>query len=189
VLPGVLAVAAAVTLGRSLRPRFLFHLAGFALLILVAGVFGVCRWMSRWAPPMRRSGTERALKGAAACVMVFASLAILPRAYVLPKQDYEGAMAYVAETAGEGDAVATVGLTVLPYRDYYATDFVAVESLEQLDLLLDEHTTVYVLNTIPIYLESTAPELAARLTDSLETARFRGSLGDGDLVVYRLQTR
>lgn len=185
-LPGVAAVGATVALGRSLRPRFLFHLGGFGALILVAGLFTMCRWLSRWAPEPKRGRTERALEITATVAVVAASLAILPRAYTLPKQDFEGALEYVLAARAQGDAVAVTGLTVLPYREYYGIDFPEVRSTQDLDSLLSTHDAVLVLNTLPIFLESTIPSLARRLEGSEEVARFRGSLGDGDVVVYRL---
>jgi 4-amino-4-deoxy-L-arabinose transferase-like glycosyltransferase len=185
-VPGVIAVIATVGMGRSLRPRFLFHLSGFALLVVVAGVFAGCRWAARRVPDPSRAKAEDWLVGAAAAAMILASLAILPRAYALPKQDFEGALEYVRTARQVGDEVATAGLTTLPYRIYYGEDFPEVTSIDGLDRLLSEHSAVYVLHTIPIYLESTAPDLADRLAAAPEVARFRGSLGDGDVVVLRM---
>jgi mannosyltransferase len=191
VLPLVLGAVATVGMGRSLRPRFLFHLSGFALLIGVAGIFAICRWLARRvsAPSPQRGSAEPWITRGAAALAVLASLATLPRAYTLPKQDFEGALAFATDARQPGDAVATVGLTTLPYRDYYRAGFEEARSAEDLDRLLERHEAVYVLHTIPIFLESTAPELAARLAPTAEVARFRGSLGDGDVVVYRLVGR
>ncbi|MEX2048849.1 MAG: glycosyltransferase family 39 protein [Gemmatimonadota bacterium] len=203
VLPVLLGVATTVGLGRPLRPRFFFHLSGFALLVAVAGIFVVARALARWGQAGRshdagddepqphlgrapRPAAEQWLIGGAAAVTLLASLAILPRAYTLPKQDFEGALAYVSAARSGGDAVATLGLTTLPYHDYYRSGFDVVDSVTDLDRLLAEHEVVFVLHTIPIFLESTAADLAARLVPSAEVARFRGSLGDGDVVVYRL---
>jgi hypothetical protein len=202
-LPVVLGVATTVGLGRPLRPRFFFHLSGFALLVAVAGIFVIARALARWVPAGRSrdasgdvalsdgsrapgASAEQWLIGGAATATLLASLAILPRAYTLPKQDFEGALEYVSAVRIAGDAVATLGLTTLPYRDYYRSGFDVVDSTADLDRLLAAHESVYVLHTIPIFLESTAPDLAARLVPSAEVARFRGSLGDGDVVVYRL---
>jgi len=182
ILPGVVGVAVTVALGRSLRPRFLFHLATFGLLIVTAGVFYVCEWSAgRLGPRSVVLGPR--LKTIAGSLMIAASLVILPKAYRLPKQDFEGALAYARAARARGVAVATTGLTTLPYRDYYDAGFAEVSTVEDLDVLLDSNRAVYVLHTIPIYLESTAPELAQRLAGAEEVARFPGSLGDGDVVV------
>jgi 4-amino-4-deoxy-L-arabinose transferase-like glycosyltransferase len=186
VLPGVVAVAAAVAMGRSLRPRFVFHLSGFALLVVVAGIFATCRWVARRTAPSAPRRVESGLLGGSAAAALLASLAILPPAYTLPKQDFEGALAYVSRVRTAGDQVATAGLTTLPYRVYFEAGFPEVTSVEDLDRLLAAHSAVYVLHTLPIFLETTAPALAARLDRAPEVARFRGSLGDGDVVVLRL---
>ena len=43
------------------------------------------------------------------------------------------------------------------------------------------------LHTLPIFLESRAPDLAERLSVAREVARFPGSLGAGDVVVLRVE--
>jgi 4-amino-4-deoxy-L-arabinose transferase-like glycosyltransferase len=186
VIPGVVSVAATVALGRSLRPRFLFPFAGFGLLIVVAGTYFLVDRLASLAPVARRDAFASWTKRLAAVVMVLASLGILPKAYTMPKQDFEGALAYVQDIRNQDDAVVTVGLTALPFR-YYEADFPEVRTTEELDGFLDRFRSVYVLHTIPIFLESTNPALAGRLADSAEVARFAGSLGDGDVVVYRLE--
>ena len=77
-------------------------------------------------------------------------------------------------------------------RDRYALpilrrDFSRIASNEELNQLLADHEAVYVLHSIPLLLESTAPSLAARLAETDELARFRGSLGGGDVVVFRFE--
>lgn len=184
-LPAIMTVATTIGLGRSLRPRFVFHLAGFGLLIVVASVFALCTWIARRIAPEGPVRIEAGLRTFAAAAMLGVSFLILPPAYLLPKQDFEGALEYVLGARQAGDIVVTTGLTVLPYGAYYETGFPSVRSADELDRLLAEHDAVYVLHTLPIFSRSAAPDLAARLTPAGEVARFRGSLGDGDVVVYR----
>jgi mannosyltransferase len=186
-LPAVISVVVTEALGRSLRPRFLFFLSGFGLLIVVAGVFAICEWTARLAPVNRPKELQRRLERAAAALMILASLAILPRAYNLPKQDFEGALEYVRAVPDDATVVATVGLAIVPYRDYYEAGFSEITSPEELDRLLSDNASVYVLHTLPLYLEKAAPALASRLAGAEEVARFRGSLGDGDVVVLRFK--
>lgn len=188
-VPGLLVVATTFGLGRSLRPRFLFHLSGFALLVGVAGVFAVCRWAARRATASAAAGgrAERWLAWGAGALIVLASLVLLPRAYTLPKQDFEGALDYVSGARRPGEVVATTGLTTLPYRDYFETGFEEVRTAADLDRLVAGSEAVYVLHTLPIFLESTDAQLASRIASGEEVARFRGSLGGGDVVVYRFQ--
>ena len=89
-LPALIGVAMTVGLGRPLRPRFLFNVGGFGLIILVEGVFRICSWIAASGPLRRHEALPARLQGAAVVVMVALSLAILPRAYLLPKQDFRG---------------------------------------------------------------------------------------------------
>jgi mannosyltransferase len=180
-LPGALLALALVALGRSLWPRFFFFLAGFALLVLARGWLALARALA----PRRLAG--RRLDGLAGAALWIAWTALLPRAYALPKQDFEGAREFLSANRRQGEVVATIGMATLPYRDYYPTDYVGVRSVAELAALEREATGVYVVSTIPEFLRSRRPELAAELAArGREIARFRGSVGDGDVVVLRL---
>ena len=180
-LPGALLAVALVALGRNFWPRFFFLLAGFVLLLLARGWLRVAR-----AVAPRRFARER-VERTAAVVLWLAWTALLPRAWALPKQDFEGARDHLAAIRRPGEAVATVGLATMPYRDYYATGYVAVRSVAELAALERRASGVYVVSTLAEYLESRKPELAAELAArGRPIARFRGSVGGGDVVVYRL---
>ena len=59
------------------------------------------------------------------------------------------------------------------------------------ETLLSENSTdgdTYVLSTFGVYLQTRHAELYTFLKDhSTEAARFRGSIGDGDVVVVRIE--
>lgn len=187
VLPAVIGVGATMALGRPVRPRFLFNLGGFILLIVVTGTFETCALMLRGVAEAHRPIWTRRMERLAAASMVALFLLILPRAYTMPKQDFEGAYAAAEALRSAGHTVAITGLTVLPYDDYYEAGYPEIGSVEELDRLARETPLgLYVLHTIPIYLESRIPDLAERLRDAPIEARFPGSLGAGDVLVLRI---
>lgn len=178
VVPAAALAVVLLALGRNLWPRFFFFLAGFVLIVLVRG-------LKRLGAAILPAGGRAAAIAAVALVAVWSAL--LPRAYALPKQDFEGARDFLAQAREPGEAVATIGLATMPYRRYYATDYVEVESIADLDALSASSTGVYVVSTLPLYLVSRSPELAAAVASrGREVARFRGGVGDGDVVVLRL---
>jgi mannosyltransferase len=189
-LPGLIGAAVILGLGLNLWPRFFFNLQGFFLLIAVRGVFLWVGWMAGRLDPERWPRARSVMLTMASITLVAASLVVLPRAYLLPKQDFEGARAFVDTVRGEQDVVLVAGLTVMPYTRYFETDFVEVSTPSELDAQVARHRTAYLLQTLPALLESGQPELAAAVEDrGVELARFAGSLGGGDVVVYRIQSQ
>jgi uncharacterized membrane protein len=171
-LPGIIGAAVMIALGRNLWPRFFFFLAGFVLLIVIRG-------LTVWK--------RRPLFWAGAAVMMLGSLVILPRAY-LPKQDFEGARDWVEANRKPGEVVMTAGLTDLPYQRWLKTDYVSIDSVAALERAVVNGG--HLLHTLPTFLESRLPELAAEVKRSgTEVKRFPGTLGGGDVVVIRFPAR
>lgn len=180
VLPGGLLIVVLGLLGRNLWPRLFFPFAGFIVLVLVRG------WTRLARARIPRGVDSRRAEWLAAALLWIVWTALLPRAYALPKQDFEGARDFLERVRRPGEVVATTGVATLPYQRYYATDYVAVESVAELEELRRRSASVYVVSTLPEFLRSRRPELAAALaTRSREVARFRGSVGDGDIVISR----
>jgi hypothetical protein len=148
----------------------------------------VARRLAGLAPTARRAVAERRLFVTALAVLGLAWLAILPRAWALPKQDYEGALRWLEENRRPGEIVLTTGLASIPYQRYYASDFQPVATVAALELRLANSQGAYVLSTLPSYLEVSAPELARALAKrGRELRRFRGGVGEGDVVVLYLE--
>ena len=144
----------------------------------------MCDQIAAWAPERRAAAVRVTLRWAAAGLMMAVSLAILPRVYRVPKQDFEAAREYVEGVRQPEDAVVTVGLATLPYKRFFEAGFTPVASLEELHAARDDQRRVYILHTLPIYVDSRTPRLAEFLADhGQEVARFHGSLGDGDVIV------
>ncbi len=173
-LPGAITVAAAVGLRRPIFPRFLFFLAGFALLIVVRGALEIGHKLSRG--PVLGIGLVAA--------MAVLSAAALTVDYRYPKQDFEGAMRFVDAQKGEGEPVLTAGLATYPYKAYYQRTWEGIASLAQLQKSRAQGRRVWVLYTLENYIQLRTPDLMDTLRkDCAVQGVFRGTVGGGDVTV------
>jgi 4-amino-4-deoxy-L-arabinose transferase-like glycosyltransferase len=170
VTAGVLLVAS-----HNLWPRFFFFAAGFAVLIVVRGGIAL-------------AGTVAPRPGAPVAVAAFAvaaavGVAMLPRAW-RPKQDYEGARAWLSQAAAPGNAVVVVDMTRLPFLDWLHTGWTAVDGEPALAAVEAAHGRTWVAYTFPARLAAVQPALWARLRRDYRVAReFPGTVGGGTIVV------
>lgn len=178
-VPGLLTAAAILLLERNLWPRYFFFCLGFAALIVVRGMVSA---VTRIAAPL---GRQRAhgLATLSVVVLVAAGAIRLPRAWG-PKQDFEGARAFVEETAADPEAVVTVGMASFPYQEYLETGWQVAEELEELLAIEQDHARTWVVYTFPTRLRTLHPRIWERLgTDYRVAAEFPGTVGDGAVVV------
>lgn len=185
VLPGLLGAVLLIALGRNLWPRFFFFLAGFGALLVVRGVNEVA---SRLIPQRLRAAPSAARWGFALWgLLVMSLILLLPRTYAIPKQDYAGARRHVESLVRPGEVVMTAGLATFPYQAYYGGGFLAVETVEDVKQVLATAPGAYLIYTLPIFLQSRSPDLWSYLEQhGREVGRFRGSVGNGDVVILRL---
>jgi len=183
-LPAVLGFIALWLLGRNLWPRFFFNSFGFAALVLMHGVLVLAAWLAARLPRLPWLPT------AAAALLVLASAATVPRAFA-PKMDYTGARDWVLAEAGPDDRIVAVDLMAAGYRAYYAPEF--QEARSHAELLAHVEATegdVYVLYAFGGYIEAQDAALWELMqTRFEEVAYFRGTLGDGTIVVRRYPSR
>lgn len=165
-----------------LFPRFYFFAAGFAVLIAMSGVLFVADRIGRRLPLQ----DARFAGWAAGLAVILISATTVPAAYG-PKQDYEGALRFVEEHRDPEDAVAVVShTTMIPYLMYLDADWENPTSAKDLRKLRESAPKTWLVYTLPMQVEAESPKIwASILADSTEEARFRGTLGDGDLVVRR----
>jgi hypothetical protein len=114
-----------------------------------------------------------------------ASAASLPRDWTIPKQDFEGAMRFVAAESREGDLITTADITTATYRLYYGQDWRAVHNAPELQAVRDSVTgKVWMIYTFPRYLALFDSALEATVDRECRTERvFPATLGGGDVVV------
>ncbi len=178
-LPGVLTIGAAVVLGRPVRPRFVVFLIGFGLLIVVRGALEVARLIQR------RSGHSATPLGVGLVLAIaLASAASLRTNYRYPKQDFIGAMRFVDDRVAPGEPIHTAGPAAYPYRAYFNRDWPAVGSPEALQAARAGGRRVWMVYTLPAYVDPGLLQLMDAGCDVRET--FRGTVGGGDVTVCSL---
>lgn len=188
VLPGIVTATTLVVLGHNLWPRMFFFAIGFALLFLVRGTIRVAE-----AVVSKLGGSAHTAERAAMVLLILAlagSLWMLRAAYLYPKQDFASAMQAVEAARQPGEPVVTVGLTTLPYRDYYHRDWQAVENAGELEALRAGGTRVWLLYTSPIHLRVRYPDIWNIIQSEFTTVRvFRGTLGNGEIYLCQAPPR
>jgi hypothetical protein len=183
VTPPVVGAALVLGMGHPLWPRFFFFALGFVLLVVIRGVIVVGgaagRLLHMPAAIRLRLGTVLASG------LIVLSAASVPAAYA-PKQDYQGALAFVEQAKEPGDVVVTVGLATFPYRSLFNVDWDAASSAEQLERIRARAQRTWVVYTIPLHLRFEHPDIMAVLErDFSVVKRFSGTLNGGVLVVCR----
>lgn len=187
-IPSVTCVGLKVLLGHHLWPRSLFFVMGFGALVVVRGimVFGnvVSSLLRRLnlGTAIWREGRERV--GLVFCTgLVVLSALSVPFAYG-PKQDFQGALAYVEDRRQPNDAVVTVGLATFPYKNLYKTDWDEIETLSALNDVRARSKRTWLIYTIPIQLQDSFPEIDASIRkDFKEVKQFYGTLSGGAVFV------
>ncbi|MFQ5745769.1 MAG: glycosyltransferase family 39 protein [Gemmatimonadota bacterium] len=179
VLPAVATAAAILATGHNLWPRFFFFSAGAAALIVMRGLFVLGALVPGRAGDRRRA----TIVTWAGVALIAASLPALPGAW-RPKQDYDGARAWVEARRRPEDAVATVDMTDLPYRAYLRAGWASIRDAADLDRLEAAHARTWVLYTFPTRLAAVHPDLWRRLEGEYRpAAEFPGTVRGGSIVV------
>lgn len=187
VLPGLIGGASMLALGHNLWPRFFFFAMGFALLIVVHGAVQLPQVLSSlsqrsWASPRIVSAAGLTL----ASLLIVASALTVPRCYVVPKQDFTGALKFVENARGADDAVVAVGLAAMPYRRYFAPQWLSAQDVSELEDIRREHRRMWVVYTIPLELQQFHPALWSLINSDFEVIKvFPGTLGGGQITVCR----
>jgi uncharacterized membrane protein len=176
-LPALLTAVVILLLGHNLWPRFFFFSAAFGALMAVRGVFVV----SRFLVPRKAA----AFGTAVVIVVIGVSAAALPAVWG-PKQRYDEAWRFVESVRGPDDAVVTLLMSDLPYRDHPERFSILTDDVDALDCLGHRYRRVWVIRSFPTRVAAAQPRIWERLQlDYREVAEFPGSVRDGDIVVLR----
>jgi hypothetical protein len=175
----LITIAALLATKHNLWPRMFFFSAGFFVLIAVRGVVEAAGLLRRWLDPARIS----TFAGAGLAATCLASLWTVPGAW-RPKQDFEGARAFVETSRAPGDAVATVDMTVMPYADFYTAPWTPVDNVEALQALESAHARTWVVYSTPTRMRAAQPQIWEHLQLHYRVAEtFWGTLGGSEIVV------
>jgi 4-amino-4-deoxy-L-arabinose transferase-like glycosyltransferase len=180
-LPSLIGAAITIAVGHHLWPRFFFFAIGFAVLVALRGIKVIVALAAdRLRLPEQRAAL---LETALSAGLVLVSALSVPLAYG-PKQDYEGALAYVEHNRAPGDAVVTVSLTALPYRELYQTGWTEVTSRQALDAVRAQADRTWLLYTFPAVLEAVYPDVMASIQSDFSVVKqFNGTVGEGAILV------
>jgi hypothetical protein len=179
VLPVAVAGAALVATSHNLWPRFFFFGAGFAILIAVRGVFGALRLVL----PRRVESRGPAIATGALALLAVASATTVPRAWQ-PKQDYDGALAYVTAQRTASDAIVALDMAGTAYAAWPDPGWLRPANADELGGIERDHVRTWVVYAFPTRLSAVQPELWQRLRSEYRTAaRFPGTLGEGTIYV------
>lgn len=183
-IPALLCAATVIALAHHLWPRFFFFEIGFAALVGIRGAVVLGEGGSKKILNLdnRRAGWVGSAFG---IVVVLAAAISTPLVYS-PKQDYVSAMNYVQAQAQPGDIIATGGLAVFPYTEYYRVKWTVVNDAPALQNLESQANRTWFVYTFPTVLESEWPDLNGLVRRDFHVVKvFYGSVGDGELIVSR----
>lgn len=191
--PALVTTAALLATKHNLWPRMFFFGAGFFALIALRGIVEWVRVFSFAQFP----ALMQKLATAALALGCLANGATAPLAW-RPKQDFEGPRTFLAANAAPGDAVVTVGMTTLPYAEYFIEPWSSVDipdvarpdperSLAALQAIEAAHPRTWIVFTTPPQLRARQPRVWERIEREYVAQRetFWGTLAGGEVVVAR----
>jgi len=158
--------------GQGVHPRSFMYALPLAHLFVAEGL--------AWC-----AARHRALAPLAAAILVLASVSALPGYYSLPKQGFEEALAYVANTRAPSDAVVGLSMAGKAGR-FYDPSVVVLEDDEAFAAwLAGRPGPAWILVTFSTQLERDYPRMAEWFDLSTERrAAFEGVVGDGTVYVH-----
>ena len=196
-LPLVLQAAVLLAQGLTFSPRFFILALPLAILVAVQAIVAAAEAAARMLK--RDAGFARWVSTAVTVLLGAASIAALPRYYQVPKQGYRAALAYVNEAHQPKGIVIEIHYAEAGL-DYYrrltglegSPDYFQARTVEALDSILGAHPgrPVWLVTTFPRALRMAVPDLDARIMRDWEVDRtFKGTIGDGDIFVWKERPR
>lgn len=186
-LPIPITVGALSLMGMRIWPRYFFIEIEFLYLFLVLGVMAAASAITSWLrSTVAPRFPERALAAIAVAAMIGGSVTILAPAYRHPKQDLAGAVAEVEKQARPTDVRAIYGVGAETIASYYAPTWSRPANAAALAAMADAPGEAWVVVAFIDQLRAGDP--AAKLVLARryrEAAVLPGTMGDGDVFIYR----
>jgi len=182
-LPSLIGAGVVIGLGHHLWPRFFFFCFGFAVIVLVRGTMVTGHVIAK----IIRLEPGRALPiGTALCIVVILASAVSVYKVYAPKQDFSGAISFVEKEMEAGDTIVTAGMAVIPYKNYYETDWETAETVEDLNVTRSRSRRTWLVYTVPLHLETFHPDIMESIvSDFTVIKKFYGTLSGGAVIVSR----
>lgn len=180
-LPPIIGAVVTVGIGHHLWPRFFFFTFGFAVLVVIRGVFAAAHWISRKinTPKLR----EDFLGSVLSVSLIILSAFSMVSAYG-PKQDFGEALEFLESNRTYNDRIVVVSLTSLPYRDYYQKDWKEIKSAGELEEIISEPGKTWLVYTFPEVLGSTYPDVMSLIRQEFSLVKkFPGTVQSGTVYV------
>ena len=109
----------------------------------------------------------------------------LIRYYSVPKQDFEGTLQLVEQLAETDDIKAGVQTVGSIMTRYYGSNFVRIDTLEELQELEKPGKRIWVAMTLERIMEVADPGLVHHIRENYKLIKsFPGTVGDGSIQVY-----
>jgi mannosyltransferase len=182
-----LTLALLVAASMRVWPRYFVIDIGLICLFLIHGTFVIGRFAADVLAGRLAWGARlKTLPCVLAALGIAASIALLPRNYLYPKQDLAGARDYVEAHRSGDSVVLTLGLGSIPYADYYAPHWREIRTVEELIDIGRSTRQVWLVYAFPGITEGRNPEIVRYLASNFERVRrFPGTLSGGDVIVLK----
>ncbi|MGE3956193.1 MAG: glycosyltransferase family 39 protein [Vicinamibacterales bacterium] len=178
-MPAVVTAVVVIGLQQPLRPRFFFFLSGAAAVFVGRGIGMLAELTARHA-----SVTHRVAVLACTLLLAAGSAVALPKNYLVPKQDFDGAVRFLEAQHMSGARVASAGPACWPLERYYGKkdSWPCLATMADLERLSAGTSRTLVVITLSDYIVDAS--LREYLRGRCPVVRvFPGTLGGGDMVV------
>lgn len=182
-----IAVTLAILMSLDMRiwPRFFFVDIGPVIVLVVVGYGYGAGLVARL---FRRPQLGRVLFAVGVLAMVVVSLFLVQRNYDAPKQDLAGAFAFVEETRGPSERVYAINPGGPVFESHFGADWTTIGDADVYARAMAQPGPVALVVLFPNRMFRVIPRLGTDVEGQLEFVRaFAGTLGDGQVLVYRRQ--
>jgi mannosyltransferase len=194
VLPEVVTLAALVSRGLTISPRFFLLAVPLAMLSAVAGLSLVIDWL--FNRQIVAGAAARIIWAASLLLLTAASAKSLPYYYRTPKQPYRAAIAYT-ETHGNAGPVMVIAYASTGFHYYLSREAVAdssryvyVRSRAQFDSLSVASGDAQLVTTFQRALRIEVPTFDRDLASAWRPdTTFRATVGDGEITIWSKRGR
>ncbi len=164
-------------------PRFFFVDIGPVIVLVVVG----CRYGADLvARLLRRPQLGRVLFALGVLAMIVMSLFLVQRNYDAPKQDLAGAFDFVEGMRGPSERVYAINPGGPVFESHFGADWITIGDADGYSEAMAQPGPVALVVLFPNRMFRVIPRLGADVEEQLELVRtFAGTLGDGQVLVYR----